>query len=89
MFRDSYGDDVDLDSQTNVWEHLPSPQNGRAIFKAMKITNLQKLLIPDQRQPFFNQRIGGQGSEVLRRPWVVEKSAVAKTVEDRSERRSG
>ncbi|KAL8787468.1 MAG: hypothetical protein Q9195_007760 [Heterodermia aff. obscurata] len=86
IFRDEFGNDVDLDSQTNVWEVLPSPQNGRAIFRAMKITNLQKLFTPDQKQPFFNQRIGGEGFEVLLRPWVVDKGVVTKIMEESSGR---
>lgn len=76
-YLNELNEEVELDSQTNVWEHLPSPQNGRDIFRAMKVSDLDRLFKPDQQQPFFSQRIGGQGFGTLLRPWVAELSKVA------------
>ena len=73
-------EEVQLVSQTNVWEHLPSPQNGRDIFRAMKISNLDSLFKPDQQQPFFNQLIGGHGFDTLPRPWAADLSKVTEAM---------
>ena len=83
VYFDELMEEVEVDPQSNVWDLLPSPQDGRAVFRAMKITSLDRFSKSDEQQPFFDQRIGGQGFDLLLRPWVVEKDTVVKALKRR------
>ncbi|KAL8718284.1 MAG: hypothetical protein Q9225_004562 [Loekoesia sp. 1 TL-2023] len=67
---------VPSDSNLNVWDYLPSPQNSRPIYQAFKFTTLPELFKQDQSQSFFNQSIGGYGFLTPLTPWVAGKETV-------------
>jgi hypothetical protein len=79
-YRDEQGDKVPLNSRSNVWEHLPSPQSGRELFKAMKISTLDKLFQTDQLHPFFDPYARASVFDVLLQPWAADQNAVKSAV---------
>ena len=75
---------VQLEPESNAWEYLPSPQNDRPSFKAMRIMNMKDLGMHDQRYSFFNRRTLPSAFDTLLVPWSAKESQVQTAIASRT-----
>ena len=81
-FKDELGEEVPLAKSSNAWESLPSPQNGRDLFKALKLMGEGDLSKIDQQRSFFSSNVMATAFKEYLQPWVVDRDAVKKAVAD-------
>ncbi|KAK2688573.1 hypothetical protein QWA68_012713 [Fusarium oxysporum] len=77
-FQNENGDTVPLDRQSIAWDHLPSPQNSRDLFKVMKVSDLDKLQSVPLDHSFFNGRAQSMTFDGLLKPWMAAQSDVTR-----------
>ncbi|KAH7028814.1 uncharacterized protein B0I36DRAFT_363437 [Microdochium trichocladiopsis] len=75
--EDELGVQIPLDERCNPWDHLPSPQNGRVLFKAMPIfRSIDEIWRVSEDHALFSPFALSSTFPAWLTPWLAEEGSV-------------
>lgn len=78
IIEDELGEITKVGPKANPWEYLPSSQNGRRLFHALKILEAGQIGKIDPKRDFFEYLRGGPVHTVSVRPYGADSKEVEK-----------